>query len=227
MNQSNELLKQNIEKKLDWDARLEDLDIKIDAREGIVQLKGKIPSLRMKRIISQDVREMSGVQNVKNDLTVEYEELTQENRNLTDNDIENNIKIALELNPSINAKKIDVKVFHKIATLGGTVDSYWKKEIAEYVASEVRGVVNIVNQVSIAPTENILDEKIAEKITSTLENFYNVNLDKIDIIVKNGTITVKGAVKDWSAYDIVMKAIKYTIGVKDVKDELKIQNNKI
>jgi len=218
-------LRKNIEDKLNWDTRIDSSNIEIDVNdEGLVQIQGKVPSFSMKKIVSEDIRELSGVSKVKNDLTVEYTATVELKDQPTDAEIKKNVKIALELNASIDATKIEVEVYSKIVKLRGTVNSFWKKEIAENVTSEVKGVTDVINEINIIPTENIFDKMIAKNITSILERFYNVNPDNLDIFVKDGKVRVSGRVNDWAAYDVTMKAVKYTSGVKDIEDDIIIKS---
>jgi osmotically-inducible protein OsmY len=224
MNKSEESIKKNIEDILNWDTRVDNSKIDFEIEDGRVSLKGKVPSLHMKKIIKEDIKKIAGVSEIKNDVMVEYVTGAKIKKTILDKELKNNVKIALELNPSLDAININVEVINRFVKLRGSVDSYWKKEIAEKVTSEVKGVADVINEITIIPTEDNIDEMIAKNIINILERFYNVNPDNLDIIVKDGIVSVKGTVNDWEAYDLTMKVIKYTSGVKDIEDDLIIKS---
>ena len=53
---------------------------------------------------------------------------------------------------------------------------------------------------------------------------FNVDEENIDVIVKDGEVTLSGSVSDWNAYRAVLDAAEFTPGVKDVKDHLIIES---
>ena len=54
--------------------------------------------------------------------------------------------------------------------------------------------------------------------------FGGINLDDINIVVENGRVSVSGKVSNWEAYDTVLDAINYTHGVKDIDNNLNVEN---
>jgi len=222
MSELEDQLKTSIEEKLKWDSRVDfsSIDLKVD--EGTVKVMGKSPSLYEKKIVTQDIKEVPGVIDVENNLDVKYPPLPEQEQ-YNDEDLKKNVKIALELNVSIDATQIEVKVFNGIATLEGSVDAYWKKEIAEDVVSEVSGIIDVINKIIIIPTEDLIDQKIAENIMATVDRFYNLDPDEIDLQVEEGQVKIMGKVDDWKAYQAAMDAIRFTAGVKDIEDELEIK----
>lgn len=142
----------------------------------------------------------------------------------SDEDIASNIRTSLELDADIDVADIDISVTGGIVTLEGTIGSYWKKQRVEDVASNAEGVVDLVNKISIVPTEDFLDKDIAEEIIGSINRNFNVNEEEIDVIVKDAEVTLSGKVDDWNAYRAVLDAAEFTPGVKEVKDHLIIES---
>jgi osmotically-inducible protein OsmY len=218
---SDEKIKKDVVDQLYWDSRVDASEIDIEIDDGKVILKGDVPDYGSKASASSDAWTIEGVTAVENDIMVNYpSSITVP----TDEDIASNIRTSLELDVDIDAADIDISVTGGIVTLEGSVDAYWKKERVEDTASNSEGVVDIVNKISIVPTEDFLDKDIAEEIMGSISRNFNVDEENIDVIVKNGEVTLSGSVSDWNAYRAVLDAAEFTPGVKDVKDHLIIES---
>ena len=222
MKNSDENIKQKIRHQIQWDDRINDIDIDIEVNNGDITFSGYIPSYYAKVLVTENAKKISGVKSIYNNLKVRYLPVVKKDLPI-DGELEKNIKIALELNVSINASKINVSVNNGIVSLGGIVDAFWKKEIAESIASEFNGVIDIVNKIAVVPSDH-KDQKIAEDIIATCERYRNVDVDNLDLKVKDGEVSISGNVDDWEAYDAIMDTLRYTHGVKIIDDNLVIEN---
>lgn len=218
---TDEKIKKEVVDQLYWDSRVDASEIDIEVDDGTVLLKGEAPDYGSKASASSDSWTIEGVTAVENDIQVNYPSTMTVP---TDEDIASNIRTSLELDADIDATDIDISVTGGIVTLEGTVDAYWKKQRVEDVASNAEGVVDLVNKISIVPTEDFLDKDIAEEIIGSISRNFNVNEEEIDVIVKDGEVTLSGKVDDWNAYRAVLDAAEFTPGVKDVKDHLIIES---
>lgn len=218
---SDEKIKKDVVDQLYWDSRVDASEIDIEVDDGKVVLKGDVPDYGSKASASSDAWTIEGVTAVENDIMVNYPSSITVPR---DEDIASNIRTSLELDVDIDAADIDISVTGGIVTLEGSVDAYWKKERVEHKASNSEGVVDIVNKISIVSTENFLDKDIAEEIMGSISRNFNVDEENIDVIVKDGEVTLSGSVSDWNAYRAVLDAAEFTPGVKDVKDHLIIES---
>jgi osmotically-inducible protein OsmY len=215
------VLKKDIMKILKWDDRVDISKIDISVKNGHVKLKGSIPSYYARAVVGADVWRIRGVKSLSNQLIVNYPTVANMPEH-TDSSIRNNIKISLEMNVSIDASNIAVIVENGIVKLKGFVDAYWKKEIAESVASEHYGVIDIINKIAIVPSEEHLDKEIADDIITVIDKFDNIDVDKIDVKVNNGEVILTGKVSDWEAYNAAMDAVRYTAGTVEINDNLVI-----
>ena len=74
------------------------------------------------------------------------------------------------------------------------------------------------------PTDDFVDEAIAEDITAALERNVCINPDLIDLTVSDGRVTLAGDVGSWYERDEAINSAKRTLGVVDVDaSELKIK----
>lgn len=222
MSRLSEDIKKDVVDQLYWDDRINASKVNIDVSEdGKVSLNGTVPHYRARDAAEQDAWSVAGVSSVENNLSVEFPETFTVP---TDEDIKSNVETSLLLNDDIDSSEIDVSVVGGVVTLEGEIDAYWKKIKAENLTSETSGVISVRNKLSIVPTESVVDESIADSITSSIDRSFEVSVDDVTVKVKNGVVTLLGTVPDWNAYDAAMDAARYTAGVTDIKDELIIES---
>jgi len=221
MSISEEKIKKDIVDQLYWDSRVDASEIKVKVDGNRVKLEGKVPNYSAKGAASADAWSINGVQEVDNFIDVEYPPSVSVP---TDEEIKADIETSLELNLSIDAEDISISVTAGIVTLEGSVDAYWKKSRAESIASGVSGVLDIINKLTIVPSENFIDKEIAEDIIGSISRNFNVNAEKVDVKVEKGKVSLSGSVADWTAYRAVMDAAEFTAGVVDMDDNLVIES---
>jgi osmotically-inducible protein OsmY len=220
MNKIDEELKKKIIDHLYWDGRIDASDVKVEVNNRKVNLTGSVPNYAASEAALFTVWSAKGVIGVDNKLDVKP---LIDGKVPVDTDIEKNIKQILNWNKSIYGPKIDVSVDAGIVTLKGNVDAFWKKMKVEELVSHVLGVVKIVNLIAIVPSKSIADEVISRDILEALNRSDNIDADAIDVKVKEGLVTLSGAVGNWFAYRTAWNCAVNTTGVKDVENKLTIE----
>lgn len=219
MNISDEEIKKEIIEEMSSDGRVNASDVKVSVLNGHAKLTGTIPSYEGKKAASENAWAIQGVSSVKNELIVVYPPKVKIPE---DSEIRSNVKKALSLNLNVDEEMIQVSVKEGIVTLEGSVDSLWKKELVESVISGISGIIDISNKLSIIPTKKTSDKEIAEDIIGSIDRNYKVQVEDIYVKVKDGIVTLSGTLDNWYEYNAAMEAAKFTSGVKDINDELKI-----
>ncbi|MBD3280494.1 BON domain-containing protein [Candidatus Dojkabacteria bacterium] len=210
----------DVENQLVWDARVLSDNVDVKVEDGVVTLSGSVGTYTAKRAAEEDAWLTLGVIAVNSQLDVKYEKAELP----ADKDLEERILNKFLWDADLMSYKFEVDVNAGIATLKGTVDSYWKKEWAETLAERTYGVVMVKNAVTVVPTEQISDEVIAEEISESLaRKLLKVELDKFDTKVKNGEVEFKGTVSNYAVWDAVMNTARYTAGVLKIDDDLIIE----
>lgn len=147
---SDEEIAQAINTSFSYDPRVSPSRIIVTVNNGIVTLDGKIESFKVKRIAEQDARNTVGVWKVKNNLTVEpFMKPGTHPKTYKDAELATQVRLALLRNPYTHQHKIGVSVNNHRVMLDGTVDSKLMKAKAEYVASGVKGVVIVNNNIEV------------------------------------------------------------------------------
>jgi osmotically-inducible protein OsmY len=116
----------------------------------------------------------------------------------TDAQIQSDVLAELKWEPWVQPNEIGVTVKDGIVTLTGIVDSYAKKVAAEEAAHRVRGVKAVANdiEVKLPSTAERSDADIAAAAVRALEWDALVPIDKLDVTVSKGWVTLSGEV-DW------------------------------
>lgn len=129
------------------DSRTPALDINVDTRDGVVTLFGIVPGNEAKRAAEADVRKVSGVTQVKNDLQV-VASAKQPAVKAQDEDIQRDVKKNLEDRAGL--KDVDIAVKNCVARLTGTVPTGTQRLEAAVVARSTIGVCSVQDDLRIA-----------------------------------------------------------------------------
>lgn len=184
-------IKKDIIDDLFWDSRVNSANIKVHVKNNKVILNGSVSDYTTLNVAERDAWIVEGVKEVINNLNVKIpSELTIP----TDKTIESNIEDLIRLDFDLHLENIDISVKNGVVRLEGTVNTLWKKSKAEEIASDVLGVLDVINKIKIVPTESHIDENIADDIIHALDRSYRIDVDDVNIKVRNGKVTVSGTI---------------------------------
>src|SRR5450759_3696327 len=131
----------------------------------------------------------------------------------------------LEYEPSVDATHIGVAVDKGIVTLTGHVASFAEKQAAITAVRRVNGVRAIADEIEVRyPFEKkISDDEVAKRVVDILRWDSVISDRSIQVLVRNGWVTLTGAV-DWhfqkqSAED----AMRKLSGVHGIIDNIDIK----
>jgi osmotically-inducible protein OsmY len=201
-----------------WDSRVDASKVAVTVNEGIVTLSGTVSSYSERAAALEDAWIITGVRDVKNQLQVDFRTEVP-----AESEIKSNIEQAFTGDNELYPFDIQISVETGWVTLAGTVDAFWKKVRAEDLAFSMRGVAGVTNKITVVPKQTIADESIAESIVNALDRNVNVNVDDINVAVENGTVALNGTVPTWSAKRAAYDTARYTLGVKEVKDQVAVR----
>ncbi len=183
-------------------------------------MEGRVPSYSDRTVAEEDALLVPGVLRVENNLRVQYpEELTLP----TDKDIKDALMNILAMDARIDSSSVNVAVSNGVVTLEGSVGAYWKKLIVEDQAYSLMGVIDVINKLTVVPTKDFVDEKIADNIRKALDRSILSDADRVSVKVVNGEVTLKGQVSSFTAKRNIQNIAYYTPGVIQVHDELMIE----
>jgi osmotically-inducible protein OsmY len=143
----------------------------------------------------------------------------------TDSEIQTDVLAELKWEPRVEPNEIGVAVKNGIVTLTGWVDSYMKRWAAEKATHRVRGVKAVANEIEVRlPTSSErTDEDIASALVRALEQDTFLSIDKLDVTVSKGWVTLKGAV-EWQYQRLDADRVARRIqGVKGVTNLITVK----
>ncbi len=138
----------------------------------------------------------------------------------TDEQIQKEVLNELKYDPRVEPNEIGVAVKNGVVTLTGFVDSYTKRWAAEDAAHRVRGVKAVANDIEVRLSS--LDEKtdadIAKAAVRALEWDAFVPIEKLDVTVSKGWVTLKGEVEWQYQKQDAERVVRRLQGVKGVSN---------
>jgi len=211
---SNHDLQRYVSEELHWDPKIDDSAIAVSAEDGVVTLRGTLGSFREKREAKKDAQRVYGVKSVKNELQLRI--LNEDRR--ADADLRGDVLQALMLD-SMVPSTIDAKADNGKVTLSGTANWRFQRDEAESVASNIRGVISIENDVDLVPPAPSAHD-VASSIENAMERNAKLDAESVEVKSENGTITLSGTVSSWADHDQAVDAAWAAPGVTRVKDHI-------
>jgi osmotically-inducible protein OsmY len=188
-------------------------------KNGVISIDGEVGTLFDKLKIGELISQVQGVKAVNNNIDVQTSMLP-------DDAIKANIEEDLDRNNVIlEPEKIKVDVKNRVVHLSGTVSYFREKLMAQSVASWEDGVTDMTSDIVVlslvdARSDNNLTEIIADLLTK------NYSLEKnIKFNVNNGVVDLYGTVTNLYAKNHIPEDIQHIIGVKNVINEIKVNND--
>jgi len=142
-----------------------------------------------------------------------------------DSDIKRDVEDELRSDPDIDSTDIGVSVQNGVATLSGFVRSYPQRTRAERDAKRVAGVVGVANdlEVRLPIVHQRPDPEIARDAISALKSELPYSADNIKVIVRDGWLTLEGAVEWNYVRERAENAVNRVWGVKGVTNSIAVK----
>lgn len=197
------------------DPRVDDSRIKVLTQSGIVTLTGQVPNLSSKKYAELEAKKIGGVRGVINKLIVFVQPRS-------DTDIRQDLLRGFLNSADLELRDIAVKVADGRVTLTGQVESWSQRDEAELIATELRGVMYVDNEVKVVEKENRTDEEIRKDVIYTLGRDVYLTGILIDVQVKDGVVTLTGKLATPYQKERATDDCLFVENVKDVKDYTEI-----
>lgn len=139
-----------------FNQHLDSFRIQVDTRDGVVTLKGSVPSDIHRDLAAAIAGNAEGVREVRNELELaeaggdgpEEAERTF-GEAVRDASVTASVKMALAFERSVRGSAIRVHTDRGTVTLTGEVDSEAERQIAARVARDIEGVKHVVSNVQV------------------------------------------------------------------------------
>ena len=124
----------------------------VDVKDGIVTLRGIASSQAQKELTTEYAKDVEGVKDVKNDMTVS--QTAKKTRRTTGEKIDDasitaQVKMALLLHRSTSALNTTVATKRGVVTVGGKARNTAEKDLVSKLVNDVNGVKSVKNRMTI------------------------------------------------------------------------------
>jgi osmotically-inducible protein OsmY len=203
-------------------------DFQINVRNGYVFMSGKVNSQDAKVFCIKLAFGINGVKKI-----ISHIELKDQHE-LTDDDIKANIKRRLLWNVWVDDNRIDIQVIEGRVNLRGRVGSLAEKMAALHEALMADGTVYVENKNLIIDRtlhnkmrrHTTYSDKTDVAIKKALKDTFSLDPRlttlKAEISVASGIVTLNGCTNNLCCKRFVEQDAKNTVGVRIVKNNLKI-----
>ncbi len=142
----------------------------------------------------------------------------------TDKQIQLDVLAEIARDFRFKPAELGVEVDAGVVTLTGTVTSYPKLALAAEIASNVPSVKDVANKltVEIAPYAVRDDTRIAQAVRNALEWDVTVPDERIDSVIRNGVVSMKGTVDNWYERQAAADTVRNLLGVVSVNNHIVI-----
>src|SRR5258706_3238720 len=142
-----------------------------------------------------------------------------------DEEIERDVRDELKWDPDLDASDIAVSVKGGVVTLAGFVKRYSDRLEAEAAAKRVAGVIAVANdiEVRLPAIDQRPDPDIARDAVAALKTELPISYDRIKVIVKDGWVTLEGAVEWQYQKTTAENCVRKAKGVKDVTNVVTVK----
>jgi osmotically-inducible protein OsmY len=143
----------------------------------------------------------------------------------SDSEIERDVRDELKWDPHLDADDIAVSVKNGVVTLAGFTKSYTDRWEAEAAAKRVAGVLAVANDIEVRLPEidRRPDPDIARDAVTALKAQLPISYDRIKVVVKDGWITLEGAVEWQYQKSTAEYAVRKLKGVKGVTNVITVK----
>ena len=130
------------------------------------------------------------------------------------------IKEAFHRDERISREPIDVSVTNGKVTLNGAVRTHRRRLAAQEIASSFEGCCDVVNNLTIDPGIPLPDTEVAKNVNCSLNASADVTADVVNATVRNGFVSLSGAVRSpWERF-VAEDVARSAQGVRDVENLL-------
>ncbi len=209
-------LHQDITDELGYEPSLDEREVGIGTKDGVVTLTGRVRSYPEKLAAVRATERVTGVKAVANEIEVRPQGLFER----SDVDIAEAAIKALAWQTLVPKDQVKTRVEKGWITLDGEVEWQYQKAAAEDAVRNLYGVRGITNFVSVKPKVQPTDVK--EKITKAFERNAALHAAQITVGASESKVTLKGKVHSWAERSEAEEAAWAAPGVMKVENDLMV-----
>ena len=210
---TNEQLRDEVMKELEWEPSVTADHITATVDKGVVTLRGSVPYYAEKGAAEKAVQRVAGVKAIAEELEVNRSGIHERN----DTEIAQAVVNALEWHVWVPSK-VQATVEKGWVTLSGEVTWDYQRTSAEDALKFLSGVRGIVNNLTIQ--SEVTSTTVKEAIGKALKRNAEIDAKNIKVTTNGGKVTLTGTIDSWSERQEAGSAAWGTPGVLEVDNSL-------
>jgi osmotically-inducible protein OsmY len=215
MNKTDSQLKEDVEQELLWDPLVNAAQVAVSVDRGAVSLFGAVDTYPAKWAAEEATKRVHGVRTVAHDLTVKI--VADHAR--SDSEIAESVLAALEWDVFV-PKNVTATVEAGTVTLDGEVALNYQRQAAERAVRFRKGVVDVVNRITIKPSASATQVK--ERVEAALTRGGTSDVNSIHVATSGGKVTLTGSASHWQSIEHATNAAWAVPGVTEVVNDVHI-----
>jgi osmotically-inducible protein OsmY len=209
-------IQNDVVSELKWEPGLQDDDIAVGVRDGVVTLGGVATSYGDKMSAERVASRIKGVKAIANDIDVKIPSIASR----ADPDIAHAALDALKWDIAVPENLIKVKVDKGWLTLEGEVEWYYQRDAAERAVrylTGVKGVTNLIRmRVRPAPSD------VKQRILDTLQRNARFDAEHVSVDIQGHRAVLRGTVRSYTESRDAARAANNAPGITEVENRLAV-----
>lgn len=209
-------LKKDVTTELQWDPSINEANVGVAVKDGVVTLTGHLDTYREKFAIERAVQRVQGVRA----LAVELDVKLSPTHKRSDSEIAAAAESSLKWHTQVPDEKLQLRVEKGWITLKGEVEWDFQRTAAMDAVRSLTGVVGVTNNITLKT--HVSPSNVLTRIREALERQADHEAKNIEVVISGGTATLRGTVHSWAERAAAQGAAWSAPGISSVINEIKV-----
>lgn len=207
-------IEKDVRDELKWDPDLDESDIAVSVKSGVVTLAGFVKSYIHKYQAENAVKRVAGVVGIANDIEVRLPAIDER----PDPEIARDAVAAIKSQLPMSSENIKVVVKNGWVTLEGSVEWQYQRVTAETAVRRIKSVMGVTNSILLKPRAE--PTEIKRKIQDAFKRSAELDANRITVEANGGAVILKGTVRSWAEREEAERVAWQAPGVTMVDDRI-------